>query len=212
MKTTKSCLANPMNNYNLYFSNKPSLTTKLDQNISIQQPRGNGTKWSPLINETHEVITSKKSAHSVNNNNYFNYKKSIEDATSKLTFSNDMILARSMTYDYRFKAEFIDSKLNLATAIAAKSSEPADKNTSQIKKAIANQNDLKKPSEEPNENKEIRHILQNNLTDTLSIDQPKLSYEEEMLVAKSKQKCNDWFDKHFSYSNTSSPINDLNEF
>jgi hypothetical protein len=41
---------------------------------------------------------------------------------------------------------------------------------------------------------------------------PKLTAEEEMLVVKSKKKCDDWFERHFLYSNTSSPISDLNEF
>jgi hypothetical protein len=215
-----------MNNYNLYFSNnnKPSLSTKPDQNLRVHQThqRLNSTKWSSPTNENQEVITPKKSINLVNNNNYFNHKNSIDDATSKLTFNNEMILARSLTYDFRFKTEFVDSKLNLAAAMAAKPGETVEKKSSsnnannstyisQIKKSTTNHKFLSE-AEEDNVEREVRKILDSDSAQVLLIDHPKLTCEEEMLVVKSKQKCDDWFDRHFSYSNTSSPITDLNDF
>ena len=213
-----------MNNYNFYFTNpnKVNLLSKPDKSPRLQPRITNTNKWSTIADSQDSAFKF------ATNNNYFKYtnpqkenndqnnNSSSANASNKNSLSNDMIMARSLTYDFRFKTEFVDSKLNLATALGAKTAiETTDTSKFNSKKAF--NDEPSDPAEEANINKELKNIFQKDNSDGqldffAMIEQPKLTAEEEVMVIKSKKKCDDWFDRHFLYSNTSSPVSDLNEF
>ena len=129
-----------MNNYNFYFSNpsnKPSKSSKLGDRsprpqITVQpcQRSLNNTQWTSITDSQEKLILNNLAS-----NNYFKYTASKEEPNNnnnnnnlgyKHNLSSELILARSMTYDFKFKTDFVDSKLNLATALG-KSGESLDK-------------------------------------------------------------------------------------
>lgn len=183
------------------------------------------------------ITQTPQSGNNPSNNNNSGHKHNL---------SNELMLARSMTYDFKFKTDFVDSKLNLATMLG-KSGESLNANANVADnnktKLLAASGSKKGPDQDEladaTGDQEIKRVLKSDEQPSsemakeksvqpkatansgseshqqeafVDIEQPKLTVEEEMLVIKSKNKCDDWFDRHFLYSNTSSPINDLNEF
>lgn len=199
-----------MNNYNLYFSPNNKTQTKTDNNLRLNPQPPQRTKWSTLFDST----DSKQKPH----NNYFRYKNNHEDPSNKLSFNNDMILARSMSYDFKFKTDFVDSKLNLAAALAktgiTNNEKKATTGLSLMKKVEAIKPEV--IADEP-ETIEVENIFKKDTEHKqdqfILVEAPKLTDDEELLVVKSKQKCEEWFEKHFNTrSNTSSPMTDRNDF
>ena len=194
-----------MNNYNLYFSNNNNNNKNgIRADSSIRNFHHNhyqhpslGSKWSSIT----DSLASEQRQHA---NNYFKYKNKLDEDPSHLNTSmNDSYLAKSISGDLKFRTEYFDSKLNMENSLIKLSS-----SFKQERRAI------KKTS---NENlNDMDAIWETDGEKANELDQPKLTADEEMLIVKSKKKCEDWFEKHvlpfINNSNTSSPIDDLNDF
>lgn len=130
-----------------------------------------------------------------------------------------MILARSMSYDFKFKTDFVDSKLNLAAALAKTGITNSTDKKALSGSALLKKAEIGKPefiADEPVEI-EVENIFKKDTEHKkdqfILVEAPKLTADEELLVVKSKQKCEEWFEKHFNTrSNTSSPMTDRHDF
>ena len=200
-----------MNNYNLYFSNNNINKNGIRADSSIRNFHHNHYQHPSLASKWSSITDSLASEQRQHANNYFKYKNKLDEDPAHLNNNNNnmndsYLASKSIGGDLKFRTEFVDSKLNIENSLAKLSSSFKQERRATTKKASnENLNDMDAIWETEGEK-----------ASELMIDQPKLTADEEMLIVKSKKKCEDWFEKHvlpfINNSNTSSPINDLNDF